>query len=134
VESTGKEYVLQRINHHVFRNVDQLQQNFARVTGHIRRKLEEKGVPDVDRRVLTLVSTLDGALYSRDANGDYWRMMLFIADSKSYDEINPELAYRAGMAFGEFQQMLADLPGEPLFETIPNFHNMEVRLQTFMNR
>ena len=58
-------------------------------------------------------------------------MMLFIAESKSYDEINPELAYRAGQAFGEFQQMLADLPGEPLFETIPNFHNMESRLQTF---
>jgi len=131
VESTGKEYVLQRINHHVFRNVEQLQQNIARVTGHIRRKLEEKGIPDVDRRVLTLVPTIDGALYQRDANGDYWRMMLFIADSKSYDEINPELAYRAGMAFGEFQQMLADLPGEPLFETIPNFHNMEARLQTF---
>jgi len=32
VESTGKEYVLQRINHHVFRNVEQLQQNIARVT------------------------------------------------------------------------------------------------------
>jgi len=60
--------------------------------------------------VLTLVPTVDGVLYHGDANGDYWRMMLFIADSKSYDEINPELAYRAGMAFGEFQQMLADLP------------------------
>lgn len=125
------EYVLQRINHHIFRNVEQLQQNISRVTGHIRKKLEEKGLTDVDRRVLTLVPTQEGALFHRDNNGDYWRMMLFIAESKSYDEINPELAYRAGQAFGEFQQMLADLPGEPLFETIPNFHNMESRLQTF---
>ena len=58
-------------------------------------------------------------------------MMDFIKDSKSYDEINPELAYRAGLAFGEFQKMLADLPGGPLFETIPNFHNIESRLATF---
>lgn len=123
--------MLQRINHHIFRNVEQLQHNIARVTGHIRSKLEKKGLADVDRRVLTLVSTQEGALFHRDGNGDYWRMMLFIADSKSFDEINPELAYRAGQAFGEFQQMLADLPGEPLFETIPNFHNMESRLQTF---
>jgi Ser/Thr protein kinase RdoA (MazF antagonist) len=124
-------YVLQRINHHIFRNVEQLQNNIFRVTSHIRKKLEEKAVPDIDRRVLTLLPTHDGALFHRDDNGDYWRMMLFITESKSYDEINPELAYRAGQAFGEFQQMLADLPGEPLFETIPNFHNMEARLHTF---
>jgi len=131
VVAGGKEYVLQRINHQIFRNVEQLQQNIARVTGHIRKKLEKKAVSDIERRVLTLVPALDGTLYHRDGKGDYWRMMLFIADSKSYDEINPELAYRAGQAFGEFQQMLADLPGEPLFETIPNFHNMEARLQAF---
>lgn len=38
---------------------------------------------------------------------------------------------RAGLAFGEFQKILADLPGGPLFETIPNFHNIESRLETF---
>ena len=65
------EYVLQRINHHIFRNVEQLQQNISRVTGHIREKLEEKGLPDVERRVLTLVPTQEGALFHRDNNGDY---------------------------------------------------------------
>jgi len=131
VTSNDGEYVLQRINHHIFRNVEQLQNNIFRVTSHIRAKLEEQGVADINRRVLTLLRTHDGALFYRDDNGEYWRMMLFITESKSYDEINPELAYRAGMAFGDFQKMLADLPGEPLFETIPNFHNMEARLKTF---
>lgn len=127
----NKEYVLQRINHSIFKNVDELQNNIYRVTEHIRRKLEEEGGSDVNRRVLTLVPTLSGDLYYKDADGNYWRVMDFIKDSKSYDEINPELAYRAGMAFGDFQKMLADLPGEPLFETIPSFHNMEARLETF---
>lgn len=131
VVSGEKEYVLQRINHHIFKNVAELQNNIQRVTAHIRRKLNEKSVVDIDRQVLTLTPTLAGALYYQDATGDYWRMMDFIKESKSYDEINPELAYRAGMAFGDFQKMLADLPGEPLFETIPNFHNMEARLETF---
>jgi len=58
-------------------------------------------------------------------------MTIFIRDSKSYDEINPDLAYRAGIAFGDFQLMLSDLPGDPLHETIPNFHNMEFRLEEF---
>jgi Ser/Thr protein kinase RdoA (MazF antagonist) len=131
VVSGDKEYVLQRINHHIFKNVAELQNNICRVTGHIRKKLQERGVADVCRRVLTLIPTRDGALYYRDGAGDYWRVMDFIKESKSYDEINPELAYRAGMAFGDFQQMLSDLPGEPLFETIPDFHNMEARLKTF---
>ncbi len=126
-----KEYVLQRINHSIFKNVPELQSNILRVTMHIRRKLMDAGVEDIDRRVLTLVPTPGGKLFYRDAEGNYWRMMNFIRDSKSYDEINPELAYRAGLAFGEFQKMLADLPGDPLFETIPNFHNIESRLETF---
>lgn len=124
-------YVLQRINHSIFKNVDQLQSNIMRVTMHIRQKLMHMGVNDIDRKVLTLVPAKDGALYFEDVDGNYWRMTYFIEDSKSYDEINPELAYRAGLAFGDFQSMLADLPGEPLHETIPNFHNMEFRLEQF---
>ncbi len=131
VKAGEKEYVLQRINHSIFKNVPELQSNILRVTMHIRRKLMDAGVEDIDRRVLTLVPTPGGKLFYRDAEGNYWRMMNFIRDSKSYDEINPELAYRAGLAFGEFQKMLADLPGDPLFETIPNFHNIESRLETF---
>ena len=131
VASKGNEYVLQRINHHIFKNVPELQHNIFRVTSHIRAKLEAQGVSEIDRRVLTLVPTQDVGLYYKESNGNYWRLMDYIKESKSYDEINPELAYRAGMAFGEFQKMLADLPGDPLFETIPDFHNMEARLESF---
>ena len=131
VKAGEKEYVLQRINHSIFKNVPKLQSNILRVTMHIRQKLMDAGINDIDRKVLTLVPTPGGKLFYQDAEGSYWRMMDFIRDSKSYDEINPELAYRAGLAFGEFQKMLADLPGDPLFETIPNFHNIESRLETF---
>jgi len=131
VKAGEKEYVLQRINHSIFKNVPELQSNILRVTMHIRQKLMDAGVEDIDRKVLTLVPTSGGKLFYQDAEGNYWRMMDFIKDSKSYDEINPELAYRAGLAFGDFQRMLADLPGGPLFETIPNFHNIESRLETF---
>lgn len=127
----GEEFVLQRINHYVFKNVVQLQDNIFRVTNHIRQKLQQKGVNDVERRVLTLVPTLNGKLFYLDNDGNYWRMTKYIKDSKSYEEINTELAFRAGMAFGEFQKSLADLPGDPLYETIPNFHNMETRLEAF---
>ena len=131
VKSGDNEYVLQKVNHSIFKNVPELQNNIMRVTTHIRKKREEQNVTDIDRRVLTLIPTHDDKLYYKDEDGSYWRLMHFISDSKSYDAINPTLAYRAGLAFGEFQQMLSDLPGEPLFETIPNFHNMEFRLEEF---
>ncbi|MDR1056813.1 MAG: aminoglycoside phosphotransferase family protein [Prevotellaceae bacterium] len=125
------EFLMQRINHYIFKDVDALQNNILRVTKHIRHKLESQNIPDIDRRVLTLLPTHDGKWYYRDNDGNYWRMMKFISDSVSYEAITPELAYKAGRAFGEFQSMLADIPGGPLTETIPNFHNMESRLETF---
>ena len=51
-------YVLQRINHLIFTNVDMLQNNIHVVTTHIRKKLEEKGETDIDRRVLTFLMRL----------------------------------------------------------------------------
>jgi thiamine kinase-like enzyme len=123
-------YILQRINHHIFTNVEMLQNNIHRVTSHIRKKLEEKGENDVDRKVLTFLPAKDGKLYYFDGDS-YWRVCLFIPRSKSYEEVTPELSYEAGKAFGNFQAMLADIPEGALGETIPNFHNMEFRLQQF---
>lgn len=131
VVADNKQYVLQRINHHIFKNVSQLQENILRVTTHIRQKLMAKGVMDVDRRVLNLIPTVDGAYFFQDESGNYWRMMDFVVDSYSYDIVNEKYAYKAGIAFGEFQDMLSDLPGAPLHETIPGFHNMESRLAMF---
>lgn len=123
-------YVLQRINHLIFTNVDMLQNNINTVTTHIRKKLEAKGESDIDRKVLTFLPTKDGKPYYFDGD-NYWRVCLFIPNSKSYEEVTPELSYEAGKAFGDFQSMLSDLPEGSLGETIPNFHNMEFRLQQF---
>ena len=38
-EADAPDYVLQRINHAIFQNVEMLQSNIAAVTGHIRKKL-----------------------------------------------------------------------------------------------
>lgn len=123
-------YVLQRINHLIFTDVEMLQNNIHIATSHIRKKLEAKGETDIDRKVLTFLPAKNGKLYYFDGDS-YWRVCLFIPRSKSLEEVNPELSYEAGKAFGDFQSMLADLPEGALGETIPNFHNMEFRLQQF---
>jgi Ser/Thr protein kinase RdoA (MazF antagonist) len=129
-ESGKSKYVLQRINHLIFTNVDMLQNNIQIVTTHIREKLEAKGESDIDRKVLTFLPTKEGKYYYFDGDS-YWRVSLLIPNSTSFEEVSPELSYEAGNAFGEFQSMLSDIPEGTLGETIPNFHNMEFRLQQF---
>ena len=100
-EPASPDYILQRINHQVFTDVPLLQHNIELVTQHIRRKLEERGEKDIDRKVLRFVPSA---------------------------AVTPESSYLVGLKFGEFEAMLADLP-ETLGETIPDFHNMEFRLR-----
>ena len=124
-----KSYFLQRINHHIFQNVDGLQQNIWKVTNHIRKKLEEAGETDIDRKVLELVPAKDGKLYYKTPEGDYWRVYVLIENATSQEKVTPESAELTGQAFGRFQRQLADLPFDELCESIPNFHNIEFRLR-----
>lgn len=125
-EGDAPDYVLQRINNNIFTDVDLLQHNIDAVTGHIRRKLEAAGADDIDRKVLRFVSTQQGKTYYLDNEGRYWRVSVFIPDAVTYEQVDPTSSRNAGKAFGEFESMLVDLP-EQLGETIPDFHNMELR-------
>lgn len=127
LEQDAPDYVLQRINHVIFQNVEMLQSNIQSVTRHIRKKLEEKGEKDIDRKVLHFLSADNGKTYWFDGE-NYWRVMTFIPRATTYETVNPEYSYYAGVAFGNFQAMLADIP-DTLGETIPDFHNMEFRLK-----
>lgn len=131
IPASAPDYVLQRINHNIFTDVEALQDNIGRVTTHIRSKLIAAGTPDPDRRVLTLVPLRDSARTYIKSGGNYWRMTLFIPGSRTLTAVTPETALLTGRAIGEFQTMLADLPGAPLAEPIPRFHDMEFRLAQF---
>ena len=120
-------YVLQHINDKVFTDVEMLQRNIEIVTGHIRRKYEAAGLSDIDRRVLHFLKSDTGKTYVR-VGEEYWRMMDFIADSVTQEAVTPQSAYDAGRSFGDFESLLADVK-EPIGEIIPNFHNIEFRLQ-----
>lgn len=111
-------YILQRINHHVFRDVPALMRNLIAVTDHLRQK------DDDPRHVLTLVPTLDGERYLTTGDGEFWRLYEFVTDSLCLDK--PETTndlMQSGVAFGTFQNQLADFPAETLSETIPRFHD-----------
>jgi hypothetical protein len=127
-----RRYILQRINHYVFRDPEGVMRNIQLVTTHLRRKIIAAG-GDPQRETLNLIPTRDGNIYYRTDAGDYWRGYAFIEGARTYDFAgNPDYVYNAAKAFGNFQNMLSDLPSEQLVETIPNFHHTGLRYQTFL--
>ncbi len=131
-EETSPDYILQRKNHLVFKDIAGMMENIIRVTNHIKNTLEKAGINDVEKKVITHIATKSGEYFARDEAGNYWTVFLFIEGSHSVEKIeNPEHAYLAGKGFGHFQQQLADLPGKPLNETIVDFHNIEFRYRNF---
>ena len=128
--NTAGDYLLQKINHFVFRDVDGLMNNMVNVINHLKSKAINEIV--ALREVLTLVEAKDGKYYYRDNPGNYWRVTLFLADTKSYDVVTTTMqAYQGGVAFGRFENLLSDLRTESLIDTIPNFLNIEYRLNNF---
>ena len=119
-------YTLQWLNGQVFKNVKGLMDNVIAVTDHIHAKVDDP------RRVLTLVPTLTGEPYLITPEGDCWRVYEYILDSVCLEA--PESAEdlrQSGVAFGTFQNQLADFPAETLVETIPHFHDTPDRFRIF---
>jgi hypothetical protein len=132
-DGEGPDYLLQRINHVVFKDQDQLMSNILLVTNHLRKKIQQR-VPDNPegsiRTVLTPVVCKNGKWYYREPSGNVWRVYHYIPDSRSYDMVEtPRQAREGGRAFGEFQAMLTDLDASLIHEVIPDFHHIGKRLE-----
>jgi hypothetical protein len=124
------DYILQRINHFVFNDVPKLMDNMQRVILHLKQKSELAG-PDM-KNALVLVMTKADKPYLSDSQGNFWRCFEFCKNAcELSSEISAKQAYEGGKALGKFQSLLIDLPGGPLHDTIPNFHNLASRFVEF---
>ena len=127
-------YIHQKVNKCVFCNPPAVMRNLVRVSSHLRRKIEERQLPQVTRRCLTIVPTRKGESYYQDKSGEFWRTFVFIEGIQTLEAVqSPAQAYQAGRAFGEFQSLLVDLPGDRLHETIPDFHHTRKRFSALQD-
>ena len=126
-----KRYILQRMSRNIFKKPVELMENISGVTSWLRKKIIENG-GDPERETLTLVKSQTGLPYFVDSDGEYWRVYLFIEGATCYDAVKDDNDfYQSAVAFGHFQQLLADYPAETLHETIKDFHNTPDRLKKF---
>jgi Ser/Thr protein kinase RdoA (MazF antagonist) len=119
-------FILQRINKSVFKDPAALMDNIRRVTEHLQNKRT------AGHTSLSLVPARAGGHLHVDESSEYWRMYRFLEGARSYDSI-PSVAHarEAAAEFGRFQELLRDLPGPRLAETIPGFHNTPARYVQF---
>jgi Ser/Thr protein kinase RdoA (MazF antagonist) len=113
----GDQYILQRINTHVFKKPVQLMENVIAVTEHIRTKVDDP------TQVLHFVPALDGSYFYRDERRRFWRCYEFVGGFCLEAPETDADFYESAVAFGRFQEQLSDFPASSLYETIPNFHN-----------
>lgn len=126
-------FIHQRINHFVFTEPEKVMANIERVTRFARERIQAAG-GDPNRETLTLLPAEDGRSFYRAPNGDYWRSYIFIEGARTYEQVEDlRHVYSAARAFGQFQRLLGDLPGERLHETIPNFHHTRKRFETLLD-
>ena len=107
-------------------------ENILGVTTFLKKKIAEAG-GDEQRETLTVIPARDQKAFFLDEQGEYWRMYYLIEDAKTYDQVEKdEDFYESALAFGRFQQMLADYPAETLHETIAGFHDTKARYEVFL--
>ena len=128
VGNNAPNYLFQRKNKAIFKDVPSMMDNIQKITTHLKTKIVADG-GDPLRETMTLTKTHDGALYHQDGEGEYWTMCLFIDDSTSYESADsPELAYSGGRGIGKFQRMTSDYKGR-LVDILPGFHNIRFRFE-----
>ena len=127
-EATTPNYILQRKNKNIFKDVPAMMDNIYRVTNHLKKKIVAAG-GDPMREAMTIIPTKDGKLYYQDEDGEFWAVCVFVSDTIDYQKADtPELAYQGGKGIGKFQAMLSDFK-EPLADILPGFHNIRYRFK-----
>ena len=109
-------YVLQRVNHNVFRYPEDVMENLRIISSHCRTR-------DPSCRMAEIVPTRSSHDFFRDEDGNVWRLLTYIENAVSYDRVlNPAHAEQCGRVLGRFLDLVSDIEPSSLKTTIPGYH------------
>ena len=91
VNAADKRYILQRINHRIFPNVEGLMNNIVSVTDVIRKQVLQNG-GDVERECFQVIPTKDGkSFFEHERN--FYRMYVFVEKTLSLQVVENPLHF-----------------------------------------
>jgi Ser/Thr protein kinase RdoA (MazF antagonist) len=122
-ERDQDQFILQRINTHVFTRPHLITENLLVYTQHVDQKLAESmngprrwDVPHIRR-------TGQDDDYFIDQENGFWRAISFVNHSRSYETVqSANHAREAGYALGTFHSLVSDLDVEKMHDTLVGFH------------
>ncbi|AUC81189.1 phosphotransferase enzyme family protein [Lacinutrix sp. Bg11-31] len=130
----GNRYVLQRINHHVFIDVEGLINNKVLISNHIKSKFPNFSEQELSSKILLFVKAQNTKFYYHKENENYWNLMVFIDDSITYEVVeDEEIAYEGGKLLGTFLNLTSDFDSSQLIDVIPDFHDMSFRYKQYVS-
>ncbi|OKY26530.1 phosphotransferase enzyme family protein [Thalassotalea sp. PP2-459] len=125
VSNPDKKFVLQRINHHVFTEPNQVINNADLINEHlhVKQKLGEYHLEPIWQ---IKNHQGDSMVQYRDNS---WRAIQFIPNCFTIEKVeSAQQAHEVANAFGAFTCALSDFPAEQLDEIITDFHHLAFRL------
>jgi len=125
VKNSSKDFILQKINHNIFKNPDAIAQNVRMIADYLSDH-------NHDYLFVSPIKTKSEKEMMRINGESYFRLLPFVKDSHTIDTVeNPTQAYEAAKKFGEFTRLLSNFPVEKLQTTLHDFHNLSLRYQQF---
>lgn len=125
VTGNNKQYILQRINDAIFKSPQFIANNIDLVSSFLSDNFKDYFFPSPEK-------TVEGQSMVKTADG-YFRLFAFVPDSHSIDVVvTPPQAYEAAAQFGHFTALLGGLDVNQLKITLPDFHNLKLRYEQFL--
>jgi Ser/Thr protein kinase RdoA (MazF antagonist) len=126
VTASGSEYILQRVNHAVFKEPADIANNIKLIGDYLRQHHPQY-------HFVSPVLSNDGNEMIYQKGEGYFRMFPFVPGSHSKDVVEtPEQAYEAATQFGRFTRLLHGVDISKLKITIPCFHDLTLRYEQFL--
>ncbi|TZF84056.1 aminoglycoside phosphotransferase family protein [Pedobacter sp. BS3] len=124
VRRNTNSYILQRVNTNVFKHPDQISENIEKIDNYLAQRYPRY-------LFVSPVRTRDGKFMVKNGN-DYYRLAPFVEGSHTIDTVyTVKQAYQAASQFGKFTCLLSDFDANSLHYTLPDFHNLSLRIDQF---
>lgn len=125
ISSPDKVYILQKINHNIFRHPSDIAYNISAIANYLQ-------VNAPGYQFVAPVKNLSGEELTFVADDGYYRLFPFVAGSHTIDIVTtPGEAFEAAKQFALFTKILSGFDAMQLKCTLPDFHNLGFRYKQF---
>jgi hypothetical protein len=125
VTGTDEAFILQKINSDVFKSPEDIADNLELLNRFIK-----KSVPDYLFVAPLLAES--GKTFIKTEGGEYLRLFPYVKNSHTINTVSTaDEAYEAARQFGMFTRLFEGFDLDKLHYTLPDFHNLPLRIQQF---